>query len=203
MQSFTRSESMVHRAERLRAWACRLPTLGLLILATPGVARAFDITLPPEIPAEQMPHCTWDWERVNPKRIEFRDGELCAGPECIDRGFYDPISLAACGFEAAERDQILHAYMRKGRPPKPVMENVRAAVVERAAAFDERREEAQQRVSECLEAKVSARLLTDEQAAEAASVCAAALETFEAAGVDVLFLEGWRRYESSQHNAFV
>lgn len=139
-------------------------------------ANAADLPDPPEIPAELMPHCTWNWDKVDPTRFEVRDGLVCAGRTCIKEGFYDTASLDACGFSAHGARKLFWA---KGANPgkrHPDMKSLQEGV----ASISSKRREAQRVATEhldaCTRALEEAHLLTNGQAKEALTRCSAALE---------------------------
>ncbi len=154
-------------------------------------ANAADLPDPPEIPAELMPHCTWNWDKVDPTRFEVRDGLVCAGRTCIKEGFYDTASLDACGFSAHGAQLLFWAKVEKPSKRHPDMKALQEAVADMHKTRRESQRIATEHLDACTRALDEVHLLTTVQAKEALTHCTAALEavkdgTLREADADIL-----------------
>jgi len=161
----------------VRAKKSRLLRVMTLVLGVlPAEARAADLPDPPEIPAELMPHCTWNWDKVDPTRFEVRDGLVCAGRTCIQDGFYDTASLDDCGFSAHGAQLVFWAKLKRPRNGHPNMKALSKAVADMHSTRREAQRVALEHLDACTLAVEEVHLLTNTQAKEALTHCAAALE---------------------------
>jgi hypothetical protein len=153
----------------------RARVLLALVALAPGVTNAADLPDPPEIPPELLPHCTWNWNKVDMSRFEIRDGLVCAGKQCIDEGFYDPWSLEACGMSSAVAEDMLWAHIVRPGKWNERFVKLRDAV----AALAQRRQEATERASaeveRCMKGFEEVALLSSSQASDALRGCEAGL----------------------------
>lgn len=150
------------------------PTLLALHVFTPA-ARAADLPDPPEIPPELMPHCTWNWAKVDMSRFEIRDGLVCAGKQCIDEGFYDPWSLEACGMSSSVAEDMLWAHIVGPWSLDSRFVRLQESVEKIARQRREATERASAEAERCMKGFEEVTLLSNPQASDALRGCEAGL----------------------------
>ncbi len=127
-----------------------------------------------------MPHCTWNWDKVDPTGFEVRDGLVCAGRQCLDEGFYDRESLRMCGFSREQADEIFWVKSARPRRKHPRLVALQQVVAEKAGARRQAVDAAITDMDACIRAVEEVGLLTNEQAKKAFMHCSHAFEAGEA-----------------------
>ena len=143
-------------------------------------ARAANLPDPPEMPPELLPHCTWNWRKVDMSRFELRDGLVCAGRQCLDEGFYDGWSLNDCGMDDELADDVMWAHIVRPGKRDPRFVQLREKLTRLADEKARQVQAATDAMEACLQAGAEATLLSQDQARRGAAHCDSAVQAMVA-----------------------
>ena len=143
-------------------------------------ARAANLPDPPEMPPELLPHCTWNWRKVDMSRFELRDGLVCAGRQCLDEGFYDYWSLRDCGMDDWLAEDVLWAHIMRPGTHNPRFVQLRESLTRLADEKAGQAQAANDAMEACLQAGAEASLLSQDQARRGAKQCDSAVQAMVA-----------------------